>query len=204
MRSNLPDIYFIRHGQTDWNAQGRYQGQQDIALNEKGREQALSNGKLLSSLLSKAGLNANKMDWYVSPLSRAIDTMDIIRSNFTNLEIKPIIDKSLIEVSFGEFEGSLHDDILTNFEKRGERSEKFWNFRPKNGESYVDLLDRVEPFISKINKPSIIVSHGGTARVFRYLIEGISKVQAVNLETPQDAILFFSKGELSIIEGEIS
>ncbi len=202
MTTNLPDIYFIRHGQTDWNAQGRYQGQQDIALNEVGREQAFSNGRLLRGLLNEAGLNGNDMDWYVSPLSRAIDTMEIIRSNFTDLDKKPIIDKSLIEVSFGEFEGSLHTDILSSFEKRGERSEKFWDFRPKNGESYVDLLDRVEPFISTIKKPSIIVSHGGTARVFRYLIEGISKIQAVNLETPQDAILYFSKGKLSIVEGE--
>ena len=200
VRGELPDIYFIRHGQTDWNAQGRYQGQKDIALNKKGRGQASANGVLLTDLLSKAELDPNEMDWYASSLSRAIDTMELIRSNFSGLSKKVKIDKSLIEVSFGEHEGSLYRDLTSDFAKRGERDESFWGHRPKGGESYIDLVDRIEPFISNITKPSIIVSHGGIARVFRYLLEGLPKIDVVNMATPQDAILHFSKGKLNIIK----
>jgi len=45
-----PELYLVRHGETDWNAEGRYQGRQDIPLNDRGRGQAALNGKLLRSL----------------------------------------------------------------------------------------------------------------------------------------------------------
>jgi probable phosphoglycerate mutase len=202
-RLNLPDIYFIRHGQTDWNAQGRYQGRQDIALNDSGRNQAKANGVLLSNLLTQDGLQADELGWHVSPLSRAIETMQIVRSNFSDIKKEVKIEDPLIEVSFGEFEGSLHNDLTSDFSKRGERGKEFWNFVPKNGESYVDLVKRVEPFISKISRPSIIVSHGGIARVFRYLLTDFSKIETVNWCVPQNAILHFSKGKLAIIKSEV-
>ena len=62
-----PKIYYIRHGQTDWNAEQRFQGQKDIPLNNTGREQARHNGKTLSGLLGKA----DGYEFISSPLSRA-------------------------------------------------------------------------------------------------------------------------------------
>ena len=50
-----PELYFIRHGETDWNREGRYQGSRDIPLNDKGRGQADRNGLLLRQLLQRAG-----------------------------------------------------------------------------------------------------------------------------------------------------
>ena len=54
MSINWPELYFIRHGETDWNAEGRYQGSRDIPLNDIGRGQADLNGKLLGELLERA------------------------------------------------------------------------------------------------------------------------------------------------------
>ena len=66
-------IYMIRHGQTDWNAEGRLQGQQDIPLNEIGRAQATRNG---STLLSSAGSAIADFDFVASPLSRTRETLN--------------------------------------------------------------------------------------------------------------------------------
>jgi len=196
--NNLPDIYFIRHGQTDWNAEGRYQGQKDIALNDLGRAQAKNNGVLLADLFAKNSIKASDVDWFVSPLSRAIETMDIVQQAFSSDTNKVQIDNSLIEVSFGEFEGFLHNDLTSSFAKRGKRGEEFWQYRPKNGESYVDLLDRVTPFIASLKKPSVIVSHGGIARVFRHLVADYAKTKTVNWSVPQDEILHFSNAKMKL------
>ena len=75
-----PLVYFVRHGLTDWNAEGRYQGSKDIPLNERGRGQAKLNGKLLRMLLERDKRSATDFGWYVSPLGRTRETMDLVRS----------------------------------------------------------------------------------------------------------------------------
>jgi broad specificity phosphatase PhoE len=70
-----PPFFMIRHGETDWNREKRYQGQVDIPLNALGREQAAGNGRLLASL----GHDWAQWRFYSSPLGRARDTMEILR-----------------------------------------------------------------------------------------------------------------------------
>ena len=70
-------IYMIRHGQTDWNAEGRMQGQKDIGLNEIGRQQASNNGRKLAKIL---GAHAGDFDFVSSPLGRTRDTMQRVRT----------------------------------------------------------------------------------------------------------------------------
>lgn len=79
--NNLPDIYFIRHGETDWNAQGRYQGRRDIPLNARGRGQADANGPLLRDLFERDQLTVDDFSWFVSPLLRTRETMDRVRKS---------------------------------------------------------------------------------------------------------------------------
>jgi broad specificity phosphatase PhoE len=72
-----PDItlYFIRHGETDWNAEGRLQGQRDIPLNDLGRVQAVEAGGILNNLY----LQPEDLDWWVSPLLRTRETAERAR-----------------------------------------------------------------------------------------------------------------------------
>ena len=69
-------LYFVRHGETDWNLAQRYQGQRDIPLNATGRAQAARNGRALAQML---GHRAAALDYVASPLGRARETMEIMR-----------------------------------------------------------------------------------------------------------------------------
>ena len=96
---NWPELYFVRHGETDWNAEGRYQGSKDIPLNARGRGQAALNGELLKMLLDRAGRVATDFSWYVSPLGRARETMDLVRKGTGEPLPDVTIDPRLIEIS---------------------------------------------------------------------------------------------------------
>ena len=99
-------IYIVRHGQTDWNVEGRYQGRLDIDINEKGIEQA----KIMRDEL----LNVKFDKVISSPLKRAIQTAQII-SQFDNVG-DIIIDERIIERCNGELEGKLKTEIPQNID----------------------------------------------------------------------------------------
>ena len=100
-----PELYFIRHGQTDWNAEGRYQGSKDIPLNDIGRAQADLNGKVLADLLQRSGRSPGDFSWHVSPLGRTMETMRRVRAAFTEPLPEAVPDRRLVEVSFGRLRG---------------------------------------------------------------------------------------------------
>src|SRR5436190_23897440 len=137
-----PELYFVRHGETDWNAEGRYQGARDIPLNDRGRGQAALNGELLKQLLERAERAPTDFTWYVSPLGRTRETMDLVRKGTGEPLPDVTIDPRLIEISFGIYEGRLHSEIdaagreggAGGMPIAGERDARFWYFRPPEGE----------------------------------------------------------------------
>ena len=192
---NWPELYFVRHGETDWNAEGRYQGSRDIPLNDRGRGQAALNGHLLKELLERAGRAPTDFAWYVSPLGRTRETMDLVRKGAGEPLPDVTVDQRLIEISFGIYEGRLHADLAAGeMAIAGERDASFWHFRPALGESYDDVAKRVLDFGASLTGPSIIVSHGGILRVLRHLIEGFPHERAVNWFPPQDSVVHFIDG----------
>src|SRR5690606_17875731 len=95
-------VYVIRHGQTDWNAEHRLQGQKDIPLNDLGRAQAAGNGRLLKAIL---GEKIHDFDYVASPLSRTRETMELLRQAMGISPKSYRLDERLVEVSFGDWEG---------------------------------------------------------------------------------------------------
>ncbi|WP_421761682.1 histidine phosphatase family protein [Devosia sp.] len=191
-----PELYFIRHGQTDWNAEGRYQGSKDIPLNDIGRAQADLNGKVLADLLQRSGRSPSDFSWHVSPLGRTQETMQRVRAAFTEPLPEAVPDKRLVEVSFGVYEGRLHAELSAGeMAIAGERTAEFWFFRPPSGESYEDVAQRVISFGHELHGPAIIVAHGGILRILRRLIEDFPAERAVNWFPPQDCVVHFTGGK---------
>jgi len=98
-------IFLIRHGETDWNKEGRFQGQINIPLNKNGKDQAKKASKYLSEI------NFNKA--FSSSMDRPYETAKIILQNNQEIKIKKI--KNLVEISHGLWEGKLENEIKENW-----------------------------------------------------------------------------------------
>ena len=182
----------MRHGETNWNAEGRYQGSREILNDRRGRGQADLNGDLLRRLLARAGRLPTDFSWYFSPLSRTRETMDRIRARIGEPPPDVTVDPRLTEISFGIYEGHLHADLAAGaMAIAGERDADFWYFRPPEGESYDDVAHRVADFGASLPGPAAVVAHGGILRILRRLIEDFAD-RAVNWFPPQDCVVHFT------------
>ncbi len=178
-------LYLIRHGQTDWNAERRLQGQQDIPLNKTGRAQAARNGRVLSKLMA----NPDAFDFVSSPLGRTRETMEIVRREM-GLEPQAYRrDKRLLEISFGDWEGYTFEELRVEKEQAvAERHANKWHFLQPNGESYQILCDRVAPWLEEMSHDTVAVCHGGVIRILLHLLTGIPKKEIVEMTVPQDKL----------------
>lgn len=187
--------YIIRHGQTDWNAEWRLQGQQNIPLNETGRQQARENGQRLAALAE----DLDRYDFVASPLDRARETMELAR---TAAGLDPLayrVDDRLKEICFGDWEGYTGRELKAlDRERHRERQVKKWDFVPPGdlAESYEILSWRVGSWLRSIKTPTVAVCHGGVIRCIFKLIGGVAREDAANLDIPQDRVLVYSEDRI--------
>ena len=188
-------IYFIRHGETDWNRDRRYQGQVDIPLNATGRGQAARNGRVLATAL---GARAAGMDYVASPLQRARETMQIVRGELGFARDAFRTDDRLKEVHYGHWEGQLQDELRTS-DPQGlaARDLDAWGWVPRGGESYEVMSRRVAVWLAEVARDTVVVAHGGTLRALRGLVLDVPLAQVPFLPVPQDQILVVSAGVAS-------
>jgi broad specificity phosphatase PhoE len=162
---SLPTLYYVRHGQTDWNVERRLQGQHDIPLNDIGREQAVQCGKILRDLFARDGRGASDFDYCASPLGRARVSMELLR---TELGLDPNVyrtDARLMEMSFGRWEGYTYAELQEREAAAlAEREKDKWGFVLPGGESYAQLILRVRGWYESVTRDSVIAAHGGVAR----------------------------------------
>ncbi len=181
-------IYFVRHGQTDWNVETRLQGQIDIPINSNGRNQARRNGGVLAELID------DPQDWHFvsSPLCRTRETMEIIRETM-GLNIDGYdTDDRLKEVHFGNFQSHKWSEVKVDMPEAYEAREKDkWGYIAPGpgGESYEMLFLRTRAWIESITQNTICVSHGGVNRCLRKYVENLTPEETTLLATPQDKIM---------------
>lgn len=188
-------LYIIRHGQTAWNAEYRLQGQKDIPLNDLGRRQATGNGVTLKAKVPALG----DYRFVSSPLGRARETMELIRSAAGLPPDVYDIDERLKEISFGDWEGSTLAEIaVTTPEKIAERDADKWGFRAPGemGESYEILSVRVGAWLASVDRPTVAVCHGGVIRCLFKLTGTLDTVRSALLDIPQDRLLRYEDGRL--------
>lgn len=180
-------LYFVRHGETDWNRAQRYQGQQDIPLNETGRAQASRNGEALKEILKE---KAGELDYVASPLLRARETMEIVRVTMGLAREAYRQDERLAEIRYGHWEGQLWSELpTTDPDGFMARQKNFWGWQPDGGESYAMLSDRIATWLEGVEQTAVVVAHGGVMRVLRGLVEGFAPEAIQALPVPQDKIL---------------
>ena len=156
-------LYFVRHGETEWNVERRIQGQLDSKLTKNGIEKV----KLLSEHLKQ-------IEWetvYSSPLGRAYQTAQLL-SPTTEI----IKDHRLMEMHLGDFEGVLWSEMK---EKQRTLYEYYWRnpsqFKHPSSESFYDLKERVTDFLHEISEQHqegniLIVTHGVVIQVLQLII----------------------------------
>src|SRR3954454_23989863 len=102
----MPTIYYMRHGETDWNVEGRLQGGIDTPLNALGLGQAAHAGRILADLLVSQTVEASKLAFVASPLQRARLTMEIVRAELGLPAGDYALEDRLREIGYGHWEGS--------------------------------------------------------------------------------------------------
>ena len=180
----MKTLYIVRHGETDWNKMGKYQGITDVPLNENGLNQAKACSEALKDITFDRILS--------SDLSRALVTAETIRGDRTT----PItVDQRLRELNFGDWEAMLFSDIEARWP--GLIDEMY--LRPHlvkvpNGESFKDLQDRawagLEEFLNENDKEEtlLVVCHGGTIRTLLCKLLDISISHCWNFSQGNTAI----------------
>jgi probable phosphoglycerate mutase len=184
-------LWFIRHGETDWNREGRLQGQRDIPLNDLGRAQAAEAGRRLMAARPDSG----RLPWHVSPLGRTMETAILARTAIGLEPLGFLTDERLKELTFGRWEGNTWHDLKKRERDlaRARKADK-WNFVPPGGESYALLARRIEPGLAEMPDEAVIVSHGGVARVLLTMMGGVPKAEAPFQDIRQGEILRLNMG----------
>ncbi|MEK9571662.1 MAG: histidine phosphatase family protein [Flavobacteriaceae bacterium] len=195
---SAPIIFLFRHGETEWNSEGRRQGKMNSNLTPRGRLQARNNARLLQNYSS---LDEPFMV-YVSPLGRAKETAQIMLNEIGISEEKINYDDRLMESSFGKWEGLTDAEIAQTYPSSWQaRKLDRWNTRPPSGESYADVSSRVSEWLNEVefSNTTLVICHGLTSRVLRGIYLELTHQEIFDLTEPQDGFFKLSKGKASYI-----
>lgn len=179
----MPDLWVMRHGETEWNVAGRLQGRSDSALTARGRAQAARQAQLI------AAIDASR---FSSPQGRARDSARIVFAG------QPFAtDPRLAEICIGDWTGRSAAEL------RAEAPDAFtgprlnWYDQAPGGERFAGLRARVRAFLAELGEPAIIVTHGITLRMIRAELTG----EDIHSDTTfdQGAVHLIREGRASIL-----
>jgi broad specificity phosphatase PhoE len=163
-------LLLVRHGETDWNRDGRWQGGSDTSLNDVGREQARALADRLDGDIAAV---------YSSDLARARETADIVAAK---LDLAVQIDPRLRERGFGSWEGLTMTEIEERFADAHRRWQAGEGAGADDAETFEEFFDRVSDFLADVlrlhpEEEVLVISHGGSIRVIHALAAGLDYVR---------------------------
>lgn len=181
-------IYLLRHGQTNYNHEGRMQGQLESQLTDLGMAQAQAMADLLKEQIDDVA------GWRLlaSPLKRTRQSAAIVGATL-GLEVE--IEPALIEVGCGAWENRLYADLAK--EHPDAFASRDWFFRAPEGERFEDVDGRVRPWLAaQAPEPRklIAVAHGVSGSLLRGAYLGLSREETLAQDMPQDAIFRLAEG----------
>lgn len=189
----LDTIYLVRHGETVWNAAGRFQGARDSALTARGREQAAAVGRVLAATLGKGA----PLVAHVSPRGRTRETATILGQHVA-LDVRD--EPRLAEVSLGCWEGLTEYEIEAEYPGARAGTTAFdWYFRSPDGERLEAARERVAAWLAEVRGPALAVSHGLVGRIVRGAFLGLTDEAMLELPIPQHTVYALVDGPVRSI-----
>ncbi|MEQ8452070.1 MAG: histidine phosphatase family protein [Nitratireductor sp.] len=192
-------FYAMRHGETAWNAQGRFQGHSDIALSPAGRAQALAGVAGLRAMLAKQPHLPAPERIVTSPLARARETAGIVRDALGLPEEALSVDTRLREAGFGDWEGLTTLEVKARFpQERRRRKAGRWSYAPPGGESYADIDRATCSLLEELDRapPSLLVTHAGNVRILMIRAAGRDPAEALRDSVGHGAVHLFDGGQM--------
>ncbi|OIQ35577.1 MAG: phosphoglycerate mutase [Roseobacter sp. MedPE-SWchi] len=189
--TSFPKIWFLRHGQTEWNAEKRIQGQLESRLSPLGQSHARQQAVLMRPIL------AQKPQCFVSPLGRAQETAAIALDgvDFTT-------DPRLAEAHAGDLQGMTLPEVEMRFPE-------IWAQNPSHlelfcaapkGEGYDSFHGRILSFMQALTEPTVVVAHGLLGQVMRGIVLGLSQPEMARLSNEQGCIYVLEQGRERLLK----
>ncbi|MEM0948567.1 MAG: histidine phosphatase family protein [Pseudomonadota bacterium] len=188
------EVLLLRHGETDWNKEGRMQGRIDRPLTARGQDQARRQGDLLATLAS----GPDRVEAYVSPLERAQQTARIALRGRDF-----VTDPRLTEMGFGTWEGTTHAERMTTDPALAATAQNLFETYAKapGAEPLDQVVARCSDFLREITGPVVVVSHRMTLTVMQAVLTGQSSRMNCDFEPPQGGILWIKGGQSRVYQG---
>ena len=187
-------LLILRHGETEWNREGRLQGALDSPLTDLGRAQAARQGRLLRDF------GVTGWAWRVSPKDRAMETARIASEG---LGVDLSEDLRLVEIDVGAWTGLRRDDLVEENPQFFEMmDEMLWYDHAPGGEGLIAVAKRAEQFLSDLDGPTIVVPHGITSRILRCLALGLDPMRFAERPGRQGVVYHVERGvQICLPEG---
>lgn len=189
----VPELWVLRHGETEWNAEGRLQGHLDSPLTEKGRTQARTQAAILASCLPK------RVSVLSSPSPRALRTAELALEG-TGREIAT--DARLMEIALGAWQGRTIEEIRLGLGDCWGDDPHMWKFgAPGGGETLEQMTGRITALLDELTGPAVLVTHGLTSRILRCLVLGLPPEALSSVPGGQGVVHHLKNGQATTLTG---
>tara|TARA_B110000908_G_scaffold165885_1_gene216053 strand:+ start:2314 stop:2883 length:570 start_codon:yes stop_codon:yes gene_type:complete len=181
-----PELYVLRHGETLWNAEGRMQGGMNSPLTPLGTDQAARQAEILSAI------DLSRFAVLCSPQGRAFETAAIaLARQVNNIQT----DSRLREIEVGEWQGRVRSELAEpgEFEDTPDGALELYERAP-GGEGFAALEVRCKEFISSLQGPSVLVTHGITSRMIRATVLGAGRSGLAQMPGGQGVVYHLKDG----------
>lgn len=186
----MSPIYLLRHGQTEWNREGRLQGRLDSALTDLGRSQAA----MMADVLHRELGDGSAVRLLSSTQPRALATAAFVAER---LDLPVEREPRLVELTMGSWDGRTRAEVEAEWpdalQGAGERN---WHLFAPDGETIPRIRARVGAWLNEPRGPTIVVAHGFTGKILRALYLGLDDEAVLAMEDPQHAVFRLQGGEV--------
>lgn len=189
---SYPELYVLRHGETEWNASGRMQGRLHSPLTLKGIDQAHKQRRILS------GIDLSAFEVVSSPQTRALHTaVEVFAQSAAQIRTDP----RLCEIDAGAWQGRIRNELLIEGDpKMTVDGPLAFYEQAVGGEGFVALRLRCEAFLQSLEGPSVLITHGITSRMLRTVVLGLSMDAMEDLPGGQGVVFHLKDGAQSVLK----